>query len=59
MNIKYVTQKHVPIADCLSCLVDVKSDTCKDDPTVDLQIADHGIHSDVKVDWATIRQQTM
>ena len=45
MNIKYVTQKNVPIADCLSHLADVKSDTCKDDPTLDLQIADLG-HGD-------------
>ena len=59
MNIQYVTQKNVPIANCLSCLVDAKSDTCKDDPTLDLQIADLGIHSDIKIDWATIRQQTM
>ena len=45
--------------DCLSCLVDVKSYNCKDDPTLDLHIADLGIHSDVKIDWAMIRKQTM
>ena len=59
MNIKYMTQKNVPIADCLSCLVDVKSDSCKDDPTLDLQIADLGIHNDIKIDWGMIGQQTM
>ena len=59
MNIKYATQKKVPIANCLSCLIDVKSDNYKDDPTLDQQIADLGIHNDVKIDWAMIRQQTM
>ena len=57
MDVKYVTQKNVPIADCLSHLVDVK--TSKHDSTLDLQIADLGIHGDVKADWGTIRQQTM
>ena len=48
MNIKYVTHKHVPIANCLSRLVDIK--TSEEDPTLDLRIADLGIHNDVKVD---------
>ena len=52
-----MTQKNVSIADCLSHLVDVK--TCKHDSTLDLQIADLGIHDDVTVDWVTMRKQTM
>ena len=59
MNVKYVTQKNVSIADCLSCLVNIKRDNCKDDPTLDLQIADLGVHNDIKIDWAMIRQQIM
>ena len=47
------------IANCLSCLVNIKSDTCKDDPTLDLQIANLGFHNDIKIDWSMIRQQTM
>ena len=57
MDVKYVTQKNVLIANYLSCLIDVK--TCKDDSTLDMQIADLGIHGDIKVDWRTIRQQTI
>ena len=38
MDVHYVTQKCVPIADCMSQLIDVK--TGKDDPILDLQIAD-------------------
>ena len=57
MDIKYVMQKIVLIADSLSHLVNVK--TCEDDSTLDLQIANLGIHGDIKVDWETIRQQAM
>ena len=35
MNIKYVTQKNVPIVDCLSHLVEIK--TSEEDPTLNLQ----------------------
>ena len=52
-----MTQKNVPIGDCLSRLVNIK--TFNDDSTLDLQIADLGIHGDIKVDWRTIRQETM
>ena len=55
MDDKYVTQKNVPIADCLSHLVIIK--TYEDDSTLDLQIANLAIHGDIKVDWETIRQQ--
>ena len=38
MAVKYVTHKCVPIADCMSHLID--STTEKDNPTLNLQIAD-------------------
>ena len=57
MNMTYVTQKNVPIAECLSRLIDVK--TSEEDPTLDLQITNLGIHGDVKVDWTAIREHTM
>ena len=38
MHVKYVTHKCVPIADCMSRLVDLKSGV--EDPTLNLQIAD-------------------
>ena len=41
MNINYVTIKHVPVADCLSRLVNIKS--AQEDDTLNLQIADLGI----------------
>ena len=56
MNVGYVTQKNVPIADCLSRLVDVN--TQEEDPTLNLQIADLGIDHG-NVDWNSIRQHTI
>ena len=41
INIEYVTRKHVPVADCLSRLVNVKS--AQEDDTLNLQIADLGV----------------
>ena len=38
MNVKYVTQKCVPIVDCMSRLINLK--TGVEDPTLNLQIAD-------------------
>ena len=38
MHVKYVTQKCVPIADCMSRFVNLKSGI--EDPTLNLQIAD-------------------
>ena len=41
MNIEYVTSKHVPVADCLSRLVNIKS--AQEDDTLNLQIANLGV----------------
>ena len=41
MNVNYVTSKHVPVADCLSRLINVKS--AQEDDTLNLQIADLGV----------------
>ena len=56
MNVNYVTSKHVPVADCLSRLINVKS--AQEDDTLDLQIADLGVEP-VKCDWANIRRFMM
>ena len=37
MSVQYVTHKHVPIADCMLRLIDLK--TGKEDPSLNLQIA--------------------
>ena len=41
MNVNYVTSKHVPIADCLSRLINIKS--AQEDDTLNLQIANLGV----------------
>ena len=41
MNVKYVTSKHVPVADCLSRLINLKR--AQEDDTLNLQIADLGV----------------
>ena len=52
MDIHYVTQKHIPIADCLSRLV--VNATAVEDESLNLQIADLGVEN-VRIDWANIR----
>ena len=56
MNVNYVTSKHVPVANCLSRLINAKS-ACKDE-TLNLQIADLGVEP-VWIDWQNIRRFTM
>ena len=56
MDIHYVTQKHVPIADCLSRLV--VNATAMEDESLNLQIADLGVEN-VRIDWANIRRFSM
>ena len=56
MNVNYVTSKHVPVADCLSRLVNIKS--VQEDDTLNLQIADLGFEP-VRIDWQNIRRFTM
>ena len=56
MNVKYVTSKCVPVGDCLSRLIDVKS--AKEDESLNLQIADLGVKP-VKVDWQSVRRFTV
>ena len=53
---KYVTSKHVPVADCLRRLINVRS--AQEDDTLNLQIADLGVEP-VKIDWQNIRRFTM
>ena len=53
MNIVYVTHKCVPMADCLSQLVDVK--TGKEDPTLNLQIANVRLDQ-MPIDWNQVRK---
>ena len=52
MDVHYVTQKHVPIADCLSRLV--VNATAVEDELLNLQIVDLGVEN-VRIDWANIR----
>ena len=56
MNVEYVTSKHVPVADCLSRLVN--SNSAQEDDTLNLQIADLGVEP-VWIDWQNIRRFTM
>ena len=56
-DVKYVSQKHVPLADCMSrpC-----SNNSKEDPPLDIQIAELYDGRDPRnVDWNTIQEQTM
>ena len=56
-DVKYVSQKHVPLADCLSRLC---SNNSEEDPSLDIQIAELYNGCDpMNVDWNTIREQTM
>ena len=52
MDVKYVTHKYVPIADCMSCLINVTSG--KEDPSLKFQITDLGVDQ-AKVDWNEIK----
>ena len=56
MNVEYVTSKHVPVADCLSRLVN--SNSAQEGDTLNLQIADLGVEP-VWIDWQNIRRFTM
>ena len=56
MNIEYVTSKHVPVADCLSRLVN--SNSAQEDDTLNLQIANLCVEP-VQIDWQNIRRFTM
>ena len=57
MDIHNVTQKCVPIADCMSQLINAKM--AKYDPTLDLQIADITMAIDNSIDWNQIRNTNM
>ena len=50
MQIKYITHKYIPIADCMSRLVNLKSGI--EDPTLNLQIADI---TKTNVNWNQIK----
>ena len=52
MEVQYVTQKHIPIADCLSRLV--VDDTAVEDESLNLQIVGLGVEN-MRIDWANIR----
>ena len=56
MNVKYVTSKHVPVTDCLSRLINLRS--TQEDDTLNLQIADLGVEP-VQIDWQNVRRFTM
>ena len=56
MDVKYVTHKHVPVADCLSQLINVQS--AKEDDSLNLQIAYLTVEP-VKIDWANVRKFTL
>ena len=55
MDVQYVTQKCVPIADCMLRLVNVK--TGKDNPSLTLQIANVTMTN--SIDWNQIRKANM
>ena len=52
IDVHYVTQKDVPIADCLSRLV--VNATAVEDESLNLQITDLGVEN-IRIDWANIR----
>ena len=56
MNVEYVTQKCVPVADCLSRLISPNS--AQEDESLNLQIADLGVEP-VNIDWDNIRRFMM
>ena len=51
MNDEYVTQKCVPVADCLSRLISPNS--AQEDESLDLQIRDLGVEP-MNIDWDNI-----
>ena len=56
-DVKYISQKHVPLADCMSRLC---SNNSEEDPSLDIQIVEMYDGCDPSgVDWNTIRNQTM
>ena len=56
-HVKNVSQKHVPLADCLSRLC---SNNSEEDPPLDIQIAEmYDGHDPSNVGWNTIQDQTM
>ena len=56
MNVEYVTQKCVPVTDCLSRLIHPNS--AQEDETLNLQIADSGVEP-MNIDWDNIQKFTM
>ena len=54
MDVQYVTQKCVPIADCMSRLTDSK--TGIHDPSLSLQIADVTVTDSDSIDWNQIKR---
>ena len=56
MDIQYVTQKCVPIGDCLSQLINNAS--AQEDESLNLQITDLGVEP-MNMDWANIRRFMM
>ena len=54
MDIQYVTQKCVLIADCMSRLIDLK--TGIDDASLSLQIADVTVADSDSIDWNQIKR---
>ena len=55
MDVQYVTQKCVQIADCMSRLIDIK--TGRDDSNLNLQIADVTVTE--SIDWNQIKKVNM
>ena len=55
MDVQYITQKCVPVVDCMSRLGDIK--TGKDDPSLSLQIAN--VTATESIDWNQIRMANM
>ena len=53
MDVQYITQKCVPLADCMSRLIDLK--TGIDDPSLNLQIADVTMDPN-SIDWKQIKE---
>ena len=56
MDIKYVTSKCVPVADCLRRLINAKS--AQEDESLNLQITNLGVEP-VNIDWDNIRRFRM
>ena len=54
IDVQYVTQKCVPIADCMSRLINSK--TGIDDPSLSLQIADVTVTDSDSIDWNQIKR---